>query len=401
MASAIIGVIGGALTIIDAVQTIQAWVVGGAPQVITFRELQEVVQGEHAAFFQVKALGKLDYYKRRFYEVWLPTLENMSSITPQSFRSGQVRDIFNDIKTAIGVVDLTLNQLWKVYEERYNVLHIDDVTRGFFASLSGYGLLLHMHGVYSQLNRLQINAESLRHRDLLVDSLAGIQYIYDAAGLLGWLANNNIIQKQRMGLVPEQVNKVNKIWAQYWNYQDRYTPLGNISANLVLSVADPPPYYESQDPHNVRGVLQLRRSSVNERVRTVVYDVYSPIWWKLRRTTVFLQERAREQGATNVVPSRRPVRFNHDLSRAAPFSVAEASIDDAGNEDEAAEFEEGVGGFNAGGEPEDPSAPDGDPFSITPPEVVADADEGMILTNIGKTELPELILKESESNLAV
>lgn len=44
-----------------------------------------------------------------------------------------------------------------------------------------------------------------------------------------------------------------------------------------------------------------------------------------------------------------------------------------GDEDEVAEFEEGVGGFNAGGEPEDPNAPDGDPFSITAPEVVSDA----------------------------
>lgn len=81
MASAIISVIGGVLTIVDAVQTIRGWVVGGAPQVITFKGLQEVVQGEHAAFFQVIALGRLDYRYRRFYGVWLPALTSMSSIT--------------------------------------------------------------------------------------------------------------------------------------------------------------------------------------------------------------------------------------------------------------------------------------------------------------------------------
>lgn len=46
-----------------------------------------------------------------------------------------------------------------------------------------------------------------------------------------------------------------------------------------------------------------------------------------------------------------------------------------GDEDEGAEFEEGAAGFIAGGELEDPNAPDGDPFSITAPEVVADAEE--------------------------
>ncbi len=56
-----------------------------------------------------------------------------------------------------------------------------------------------------------------------------------------------------------------------------------------------------------------------------------------------------------------------------PFSVIEASVDATGNEDEVVEFEDGVGGFSDGGEPEDPNAPDGDPFSITAPEVVSDA----------------------------
>lgn len=40
----------------------------------------------------------------------------------------------------------------------------------------------------------------------------------------------------------------------------------------------------------------------------------------------------------------------------------------------AVDFEEGVGGFNAGGEPENPDAPDSDSFSITALEVVTDAD---------------------------
>ncbi|KAL6695107.1 hypothetical protein J3F84DRAFT_399956 [Trichoderma pleuroticola] len=351
MASAIISVIGGVLTIVDAVQTIRGWVVGGAPQAITFKELQEVVQGEHAAFFQVIALGRLDYRYRRFYRVWLPALTSMSSITSQSFESGEVRDIFNSIKESIDDVDLTLNLLRTVYEERYNVLHMDDVTRGFFASLSGYGLLFHMHGVYSQLNRLRLGAVDLADSRLRIDSLNGLQYISDAAGLIGWFGNNNIIQNKRMELVPEQVTSVNTIFRHYWNYQDRYTPLSNVSPNLVLSVARPPAYYEYDDINNVRGALRDRRARVDQRVRSVIFNVYSPIWW------------------------RRPVRSIRGLSRAAPFNVMGASVDDTGNEDEAAEFVEGVGGFNAGGEPEDPNAPDGDPFSITAPEIVADAEE--------------------------
>ncbi|KAL6814620.1 hypothetical protein V8C40DRAFT_282963 [Trichoderma camerunense] len=375
MASAIISVIEGVLTIVDAVQTIRGWVVGGAPQVITFKELQEVVQGEHAAFFQAIALGRLDYRYRRFYGVWLPALTSMSNITSQSFESGEVRDIFNSIKDSIADVDMTLNLLRKVYEERYNVLHMDDVTRGFFASLSGYGLLFHMHGVFSKLNRLRLGAVDLEDRRLVVDSLNGLQYIYDAAGLIGWFGNNNIIQNKRMGLVPEQVTHVNSLFWRYWNYQDRYTPLSNVSPNLELSVARPPAYYEHSEINNVRGALRDRRARVDERVRSVVFNVYSPIWWRLDRTRTVLQARARSQGATRVVPRRRPVRSLSGLSRAMPFSVIEASVDDTGNEDEVAEFEDGVGGFSDGGEPEDPNAPDGDPFSITAPEVVTDAKE--------------------------
>ncbi|KAL7788092.1 hypothetical protein V8C43DRAFT_323882 [Trichoderma afarasin] len=336
MASAIISVIGGVLTIVDAVQTIKGWVVGGAPQVITFKELQEVVQGEHAAFLQVIALGRLDYRYRCFYGVWLPALTSMSNITSQSFESGEVRDIFNSIKDSIADVDMTLNLLRKVYEERYNVLHMDDVTRGFFASLSGYGLLFHMHGVYSQLNRLRLGAVDLEDRRLVLDSLNGLQYIYDAAGLIGWFGNN-IIQNKRMGLDPEQ----------YWNYQDRYTPLSNVSPNLELSVAMSPAYYEHNETNKVRDALRDRRARV----------------------------RARGQGATRVVPHRRPVRSICGSSRAALSSVIGDSIDDMGDEDKMAIFEVGVGVFNAGGEPEDPNAPDGDPFSITAPEVVSDAEE--------------------------
>lgn len=375
MASAIISVIGGVLTIVDAVQTLRGWVVGGAPQVITFKELQEVVQGEHAAFFQVIALGRLDYRYRRFYGVWLPALTSMSSITSQSFESGEVRDIFNSIKESIDDVDQTLNLLRTVYEQRYNVLHMDDVTRGFFGSLSGYGLLFHMHGVYSQLNRLRFGAVDLEDRRLVLDSLNGLQYIYDAAGLIGWFGNNNIIQNKRMGLVPEQVTHVNSLLWQYWNYQDQYTPLSNVSPNLELSVARPPAYFEHNEINKVRGALQDRRARVDERVRSVVFNVYSPIWWRFDRTRTILQARARSQGATRVVPRRRPVRSLSGLSRAMPFSVIEASVDDTGNEDEVAEFKDGIGGFSDGGEPEDPNAPDGDPFSITAPEVVADDEE--------------------------
>ncbi|KAJ4855359.1 uncharacterized protein T069G_10917 [Trichoderma breve] len=352
MASAIISVIGGVLTIVDAVQTIRGWVVGGAPQVIIFKELQDVVQGEHAAFFQVIAFGRLDYRYRRFYGVCSRPSQD-----------------------SIADVDMTLNLIRKVYEERYNVLHMDDVTRGFFASLSGYGLLFHMHGVYSQLNRLRLGAVDLEDRRLVVDSLNGLQYIYDAAGLIGWFGNNNIIQNKRMGLVPEQVTHVNSIFWRYWNYQERYTPLSNVSPNLELSVARPPAYYEHNEVNNVRGALRDRRARVDERVRFIVFNVYSPIWWRLDRTRTVLQARARSQGATRVVPRRRPVRSLSGLSRAMPFSVIEASVDDTGNENEVAEFEDGVGGFSDGGEPEDPNAPDGDPFSITAPEVVADAEE--------------------------
>ncbi|KAL7952747.1 hypothetical protein V8C34DRAFT_322539 [Trichoderma compactum] len=186
-----------------------------------------------------------------------------------------------------------------------------------------------MHGVYSQLNRLRLGAVDLEDGRLQIDSLNGLQYIYMLQGSLDGLETTPSFKTSGWGF--------------------------NVSPNLELSVARPPAYYEYDDVNNVRGALRDRRPRVNERVRSVVF-----------------RARARNQGATHVVPRRRPVLSIRGPSRAALFSVIGAGVDDTGNE----------------GEPEDPIAPDGDPFNITAPEVVADVGEkptdGNIALDIAK-----------------
>ncbi|KAK0476708.1 hypothetical protein IW261DRAFT_1609375 [Armillaria novae-zelandiae] len=309
--------------------------------------------------FSVIAFADIKTINNRFRTVWLPTvLDPGQNLTPHDLNdpSGRFYDGFNSLKSAIKILDYNLNRLHQVFKTYVNSLEVDEFIAGFFAIMHGYGLLFHMHAVYAELHRIQINS-------------------------IGWFASKPAVVKVRLPLINDVESRLvplphgNSFLVYY--YRDNYNALSSTEEGRRLTIAQPPKFGESRSESVVVNARAQHVVGVEDVVRRVIYKAYRPTWQMYSDLNTEMRARGREQGITDEprgfpggrrplpkLPQVRLQALRPKLAVAGKVPVCEGTSEEASDD---LDYFVGTtpGAFFDPSQTDD----DSDPFAITPPTI--------------------------------
>ncbi|KAJ8455538.1 hypothetical protein ONZ45_g18920 [Pleurotus djamor] len=238
--AAVISAIKAVIAIVKVVRRIHDLHADNATSTITLNDFNHIVTGSNAQFFADIAISDIRMIDNRFRNVWLPTVLGYArrgrEILPEDLENpaGALWSTFNGLEVASRDLDINLNRLRIVFERYHSRLHIDELVRGFFACLNGYGLLLHMHAVRTELRRIQIRATTFDDHRLVDYTRFALQYLFDGIALLDgfpepiWNRRRDLI-----GSLRELWNPV--VGGSLWTFDDNYTPLRSTTSDITLT----------------------------------------------------------------------------------------------------------------------------------------------------------------------
>ncbi|KAF9075094.1 hypothetical protein BDP27DRAFT_1460938 [Rhodocollybia butyracea] len=197
---AFISTIGDLITVVGAFQSLFP---SGSQIVITLQDFGGLLRLE---------VARLQSTRLNFYDVWLPAISRRAVIDDN--------DITPQVRPSL------------LFRQNAAVLHVDDFVQGMFLVMELYGLLLHMHAVWTTLRRIQVGASSLDDPRLNIDTRSAITYTSSARTFVREM--NELSWIRRL----DSVKHVRSDWSLYpggafplrfyiYSFSDRYLPLPN------------------------------------------------------------------------------------------------------------------------------------------------------------------------------
>lgn len=305
MATAVVSAVETIIGLIESILNIRDMLAGNAPTVITISDLESVVRGEHARFFTTIAFADIRTIRDQFYNVWLPSIANRNTITANDISqpNGPLFLIFQSLFSSRNDLAQILNRLRDVFRQYHSDLHPDELMRGIFSFMHGFGLLIHMHAVYAELRRIQIGATTLEDPNLIADTRSVIQFTVDSDAAMSALVAQDLYVSRVI-----LIGQVHRPFFEPWQWTDTYSPLLSTAFDTVLNDSGTQSSGSGNSPEGARVSRDARIQGVNGRVRTVAIIPANTVTARYATLRNNMRERERRQGGSPAVIRPTPSR---------------------------------------------------------------------------------------------